>query len=236
MNKKFSIIFPTRERPDLLRNILKTIRETTANINDVEVLIAYDSDDQKTHEFIDSDVRDGLVCWFECKRSLNFSRDYYSMMAKQARGRWLLICNDDVEFRTKDWDILADKAMSDAVGDGPDIMYGWVEDGLGAARMTQFNNYTCFPLLGKAGVDALGCVFPDDIPTWGADIWVRYLYGQIGKMVEVPITVFHLSHHNGTREQDDINKRIQANQVKFSMHPTDEQINTLTRALRAGRV
>jgi len=237
MKKKFSIIFPTRERPGLLKNILHSILSTVSNEEDIEVLVAYDDDDQKTKEFINAFGNGhGIIRWVECKRSLNFSRDYYSHCAKMATGRWLLICNDDAEFRTMSWDVLADQVLSEAVGTGPDVIYGWVEDGLGKHRMSQFNDYTCFPILGKAGVDALGCVFPDDIPTWGADIWARYLYGQIRRVVKVPITVFHLSHHNGEREQDAINKRIQNNQVQFSMHPTDDQINTLNKALRGSHV
>ena len=229
--KKFSILFPTRERPDLLTNILNSIVLHTHDIEAIEILIAYDDDDDQTEAVI----RDGIyvephipIQWVRTKRSLNFSRDYYTMLSKRARGRWLIIVNDDAEFETPNWDLMAERALQDQAP----VIYGWVEDGLGASRMTDFNDYTCFPILGRAGVEALGYVFPERIPTWGADIFIRYLYGQVGRIVKVPIMIRHLSHHNGLRAQDHINKRIQDNQVPIDMNPTNEEINKLIQAAR----
>ena len=232
--KKFSIIFPTRERRFLLGNLLRSIRRNTMNPEDVEILVAYDNDDLQTRGFI-FENQHLPVTWVVCERTLNFSRDYYSMLAKQTQGRWLVICNDDVEFRTPRWDVLAWEALMAAVGEGSDIWYGWVEDDLGAARCSEFNDYSCFPILSKQGVDALGYVFPERIPCWGADIWARYLYGEIARVVKVPITLSHICHHNGTRGRDDINKRVQEISGMFSMKPTPQEINTLLQFIREDR-
>lgn len=231
--KKFSIIFPTRERPGLLDRLLKSIVATTKNINDIEVLVAYDTDDIVTKSYI-SQYREMPVTWVECKRSKNLSRDYYSHLSKIADGRWIVIINDDVEFKTKNWDVIADRILSKAVGLGPDIIYGSVEDDLGKNRKTEFNDYTCFPILGKEGVDALGFVFPERIPMWGADIWCRYIYGMVKRTVSIPIRISHICHHNGTREQDHVNLRVQVESklAQADVHPTAAEVNKLRGAIR----
>lgn len=231
--KKFSIIFPTRERPELLEELLRSICLKTFNLEDIEVLIAYDRDDVTTKHYIET-CGWKYPQWVECERSLNFSRDYYSMLAKKAKGRWLVIINDDTKFKTLHWDVIADDALANAVSIGPDIIYGWVEDELGRNRLTEFNNYTCFPILGWEGIKALGYVFPERLAMWGADIWCRHLYGEIKRIVHVPITIAHICHHNGTRKQDHVNKRVQANSMGATpeaMTPTYEEVNTLIKAL-----
>lgn len=233
--KKFSIIFPTRERPKLLDQLLSSICTTTACLDDVEVLIAYDKDDEATKQYI---RRCGwkFPVWIECERSLNFSRDYYSKLAKMSRGQWLMIINDDTKFKTPDWDMKAGAVLSAYVGIGPNVVYGWVEDELGRNRLTEFNNYTCFPILGWEGVQALGFVFPERIPMWGADIWCRDLYGEVDRVVKVPITIAHICHHNKTREQDHVNKRVQANSHQATpavMQPTYDEINKILQALES---
>lgn len=231
----FSIVFPTRERTELLENLLKSIAKNTTDLKNIEIRIAYDIDDQATADFILAKKFPELpITWVCGTRSLNFSRDYYTSLALSTSGKWVVVINDDTEFRTPGWDTIAAKALQDAIGDGPNVMYGWVEDNLGKARAMQFNNYTCFPILGRAGIDALGYVFPERIPLWGADIWCRYLYGHVKRVAEVPITIAHICHHNGTRPQDHINKRIQANTPPVPMTPTAEEINKLLRILNPG--
>lgn len=237
VREKLSVIFPTRERPKLLGNILRSIAFTTHNPDNVEVLIAYDDDDSVTKMALPemkAIPRLNLVP-VECKRSMNFSRDYYSKLAKIGKGDWFVVVNDDADFRTMNWDCLTRDALNAAIKDGPNIIYGWVEDNLGKNRLTQFNNYTCFPILGRAGVEKLGYIFPETIPTWGADIWAYYLYNRINRIAKVPITISHISHHNGTREQDAINKRIEQScrGQAIQMYPTREELHALDEALGA---
>jgi hypothetical protein len=226
MQKKFTILFPTRERTGLLKSLLDSIEQTTHDLNSIEVLVAYDNDDEVTDGFIFGHSRNWIQ-WIKCSRSLNFSRDYYSRLAHFSCGRWIIICNDDAEFRTLNWDLLAEEALKDQ----PGIVMGWIEDGLADARHWDLGNYCCFPLIGREGYEALGYIFPETIPTWGADIWLRKLYDSTGApVVTLPITIFHVNHWNHSRPQDHINKRIQDNQVCYDLNPTYAQINILNEA------
>jgi len=226
-NMKFSIIFPTRDRLALVSELLRSIRKNTAYIEDVEVLIAVDSDDIKSYDGIRH-----LCCPFvkvyQVPRSLNFSRDYYSYLAKLSSGNWIITANDDCVFETPNWDVLA----YDVLKDKPGVIYGWIQDGIDGYRAQGHGNYCCFPLQGRAGYEALGYIFPSRVPTWGADIWAKNLYDQVDSVVELPITLRHYCHHNKTREQDEISKRIAMNQVPFDMRPNYDEVNRLLAVLR----
>jgi glycosyltransferase involved in cell wall biosynthesis len=224
--KKFTIVFPTKNRPALLKNILDSVQSKTSNLDSIEVFVAFDHDDPVTKEFFQEN-KYSFIRTFQVQKSLNFSRDYYSMMARQGTGRWVLVVNDDAEFVTERWDVIADETLKMACEGKPDIIYGWIEDDLGKYRLSQFCNYCCFPVMGRQGVDALGYVFPDRIPTWGADLWARHLYDAINRVVVVPITIRHICHHNQTREQDEISKLVEKNYQHGPVAPNRVEIKTL---------
>lgn len=224
---KFSIILPTRERPELLKRLLDSICVTSQDCSELEVLLAVDSDDSITWEFLNSNNYH-FVKPFEVQRSLNFSQDYYSFLGKQAKGRWVIVCNDDAVFETPQWDVLAYEVLKDK----PSIVYGWSEDGIGEFRAKGHGVYCCFPLFGRGGIEALGCVFPSRIPTWGADIWARMIYDHVQSIVTLPITIRHYCFHNNTRPADKINSRIQNSQVLYDIRPKYEEVNVLLGVLK----
>lgn len=224
---RFSIVFPSRQRTGLLHNLLESIKNNSKNIDKVEVLIAVDKDDQVTFNYL-IHAKYSFVKVFQVERSLNFSRDYYTYLAHQSKGRWIITANDDCIFETPEWDEIAYNTLKDY----PGVIYGWIQDGIDGFRAKGHGNYCCFPLQGRAGFEALGYIFPPRVPTWGADIWAKNLYDQIDSVVEIPITLRHWCHHNQTRDQDEISKRIANNQVPFDMKPSYEEINKLLGALR----
>jgi Glycosyl transferase family 2 len=228
----FSIIFPSRKRIPLLAPLLRSISTTATDPKRVEVLVAYDDDDDITHEFFTTlEAHENIYCDvrpFRVPRSKNFSRDYYSMLGKHATGRWIIVCNDDAIFETQGWDALAYEKLKDE----PNIVYGWIEDCLAQYRLEQYSHYCCFPLLGKEGVDILGYVFPETIPTWGADIWIRKLYDSLGRIVDLPMTIKHISHHNGLRPQDDLNKEFAQTYSIPVLQPSYQEVNLLLSGMR----
>ena len=224
---KFSFVFPTRERPHLLKNLLDSFVKNTDNMEEIEVLIAVDNDDRDSFNFLCS-AGYPFVKVYQVSRSLNFSRDYYSFLATKSTGRWIITINDDCVMETPSWDTKAYEVLKDK----PGVVYGWIQDGIDGYRARGHGNYCCFPLFGREGYEALGYIFPTRVPTWGADIWAKNLYDQINSVVEIPITLRHYCHHNKTREQDHISKRIANSQVPFDMRPTYDEVNKLLAAKR----
>ena len=234
MSKKFSIIFPTRERIELLTDLLNSIDQTTFDKDNIEVLIAVDTDDFETQNRLLKIINAGYY-WIQMHvvhRSLNFSRDYYTHLYTKSTGKWIIVCNDDCQFLTPNWDVIAEETLNQFIGKDPNVVLGWIEDHLGEHRYTHIANYCCFPLLGRDGVDAFHSIFPDRIPTWGADCWAQKLYSNVDKIVKIPMEIKHISHHNKLRPIDAIAERIANNQVVYNLEPTYEEINTLIRACR----
>lgn len=224
---KFTFVFPSRERVMLLDQMISSVHKNAANIANTEILIAVDDDDEKTIQYFRC-KQWPFVRVFYTKRSLNFSRDYYDMLAHHSKGKWIITANDDCVMETPKWDLIAYNTLKDKSG----VIYGWIEDNLGGWRAKGHGNYCCFPLQGRAGFEALGYIFPSRVPTWGADIWAKNLYNQIGSVTEIPITLKHYCHHNKTRNQDDISRRIESNQVPFDIRPTYQEINTILAAFK----
>jgi glycosyltransferase involved in cell wall biosynthesis len=222
--KKFSIVFPTRERAKLLTELLDSLAIKTKELSEIEVLIAIDLDDKTDYSFLENY---SFVQSFRVPRSLNFSEDYYNYLAAKSVGEWIITANDDARFETQHWDVHAFNSLESL----PRVIYGWIEDNLGMYRARGQGDYCCFPLFGRKGYEALGYIFPSRIPTWGCDIWASNLYKQINSRIILPIRIYHYCYHNQTRNQDHLNKRIGQNQVQYSTRPIRQEIEALMKAM-----
>jgi glycosyltransferase involved in cell wall biosynthesis len=200
----FSIIFPTRERPKLLSALLRTIETTTSEKDKIEVLVVYDDDDRetdKTVEIFEEFYRDIKLRFYRVERSRNFSRDYYSFLAKKSKGRYVWAINDDAEFWTQGWDKIVLLKAEEYLRDKPDrVVYIKVSD------ETHGEGATCFPILSKESVEALGHFFNPLYPTWSADLklYTVFVHKDVDRVLDLSQDVFlgHNSPHNERRERD----------------------------------
>lgn len=211
---KYSLMTPTRERIKLLNNFLSSVEETVSDFNNVEVLLAYDNDDEqmKVHaERIKNDYKIDIRL-FSVDRSGNFNRDYYNFLASKSTGDYLMICNDDCMFVTKNWDEIASKQIEAKMWRDR-IAYIQFNDG----EMEEYRkiwqrdkDYGCFPLVTKEVYRALGEVLCDKYVNWGADIFLWEVFRNANRIIKVPdVDVIHCSHHTNRRERDDLNRRVE---------------------------
>lgn len=202
----FSILFPTRERLPLLESLLASIATNTSGA--VEVLAAVDDDDRITLPALARLRKQYLFARFVVgQRQTNFSEGYYNRMAREASGDYLIACNDDCEFMTPGWDKIARDLLEEYLSDKPDrICYGWVEDDL----PNRPAGYSCFPLLTKEAVKALGWYFPPTITTWRADFYLWEIFKMAQRICDLSaIRIAHKCFHNGTRERDNVSHRVE---------------------------
>jgi len=100
--KTFSIICPSRKRPESLKRLLDSIRNTANNLNTVEVLVYLDDDDDVTNPSDFSSYNfvkfyRGARVWMSLAQNFLYSK---------STGSILMACADDFVFRTENWDSL----------------------------------------------------------------------------------------------------------------------------------
>ena len=97
----FSILCPSRGRPENLKRLIESIRKTASNIQAIEILVYLDDDDSTVDE---SDFEDYSNVKFFRGRRVWMSNAQNFLYCK-SRGEILMACADDFVFRTEGWDL-----------------------------------------------------------------------------------------------------------------------------------
>lgn len=99
--KTFSILCPSRKRPESLRRLLDSIKNTASNLETIEVLIYLDHDDEMTHpshfgnyEF--AEFFRGARVWMSLAQNFLYAN---------STGMIIMACADDFVFKTNGWDL-----------------------------------------------------------------------------------------------------------------------------------
>jgi hypothetical protein len=198
----FSLILPSRERINLLENLLESLLKNTSDIDNIEVWIAFDWDDSQSVKNIKKlSNKFTFTQFLVTDRQNNLSDGYYNRLAKISNGKFVQVLNDDCQIVTNSWDEKAIKVLSEYqkfISDG--ILYGKAQDeGIG---------YSCFPLLSRQAIEAMGWFFHPEMTAWGADIHLHEVYSKVNRVIDLPYKVDHISHHTGKRDRDNVNYRL----------------------------
>jgi hypothetical protein len=211
----FSIILASRERVHLLDSLLHSIVNTVGDKSNCEVICVIDTDDRVTKRFLDRfKTSCSFVRFVVRDRAPNLNDDYLNWAWRNfSTGRNIIIVNDDVVFKTANWDSIILAHLDKYLADKPDgIAYGWIEDGLksraGGLR------YCCFPLITRKAAETVGFVMPPEFPGWGADIGLFRIYSAVNRICELPgVAVDHVSYHNGSRNRDHISHAVEKKSI-----------------------
>src|SRR3954468_16520159 len=155
----FSLIFATRGRDDLLEGLFESLSQTTAVPASIEVIPVIDDDDVETHQSIErlSALLPGFNISFRSRpRSNMLNEDYINWAARSSIGRFIFILNDDVLFKTEQWDRKSFTKLNSYLLDKPDgVVYGLTDDGMDQLRVQQKLQYTGFPIISRESLQAL---------------------------------------------------------------------------------
>ena len=202
----FSLILPSRERPSLLLDLLRSIEATAAEPDKLEAFIALDKDDESADEL---DLSAFPFCRAYVLPRQPGTTSYFNFLAAQANGDYIWALNDDCVLTTKGWDAKAlDFMKRPHVGFGTAYLpgswpfYGRTHDNLG-------QEFSMFPMLSRAAYEAQGFFFPPEFPGWAADNTLYGIWQELGRVVDLPmVTVEHRSHHHGNRERDAVSEHV----------------------------
>lgn len=155
-----SILCPTRERIDLTKRMIDSAINTASG--DIEILLFIDDDDPKKEEY---KLLKNCDKYFGNVKSVGVA---WNILAKKCKGDILITGNDDLVFRTQNWDTF----IKEGVKVFPDNIYiAWANDGSKPKKCT-------FPIISRDCYNVLGYFMPEVFhflyhDTWMGDIGVR---------------------------------------------------------------
>jgi hypothetical protein len=116
--KNFSLLLPTRDRPVLVKRMINSMVETTSDIKNLELIVFVNDDDTESQ-----DISHPLVSITKITGEKDTMGGMNRRCYKASRGNYIMLVNDDMLFRTKNWDKEALAKFSD-FSDGIGMVYG----------------------------------------------------------------------------------------------------------------
>lgn len=205
-----SLLCPTRNRSQKLEKLITSINDTISNsLTEVELLFMIDTDDLiSIAKIIELQPKAKFeIKKFITSKSEYLNRDYYNVLAKNARGFLLFAIGDDVEFKSKDWDKILLEKISEYFHKNSriwdNILYISVNEENSTAK------HPCFPIITKEAFNVLGMYFHPELLSWGADRTIWEVYSGINRTLHIPeITINHASYHDGKQPIDEVGKSM----------------------------
>lgn len=220
----FSVMVPSRGRPNGLLQMISSAKLKAKH--KIEFLVYLDSDDVRNYDlealrrmatvFI-TDKFDMGRCWNE--------------MASNAKGRYLLMSNDDVVFLTDGWDQRFLKAATAKYPD--DVFVGWFNDGSGR----DCSNICCFPIIPRKLYQIRGSLVPEYFFILCFDSWLLDLGVKMGRTLYLKDVVMdhrHFAFHKA--ERDETYKRNRTDRPKLKANFIKFRESEQERALEARRI
>jgi hypothetical protein len=183
---KISILCPTRGRPEMVKSMWNSLRETSSVMP--EIVYYVDEDDGTFPES------------FHCFTNVNVLRgprilmtEMWNRCAEAATGEIMLLSGDDVLFKTKGWDDMVRRAFA-AFPDRLVMVHG--DDGIWGNK---FGTH-CF--LHRAWVDAVGYFSPPYFSSDYGDTWINDVFNAVNRRIYLPFVTEHLHPVAGKRKLD----------------------------------
>ena len=176
-----SILIPTKNRTENISRVLKSLQATTSDSllssGGLEVVFYVDNDDQKTIEHLwdaKSNTHENItILWCTTEEKVLFS-DMWNHAFEKSTGTYVMLCGDDVEFLTKDWDVRVLETFK-AIPDN--IAYVATRDGY------QNGSIGVHGFVHRKWVELVGFFTPPYFGYWYADTWIDEVSKSINRFV-----------------------------------------------------
>jgi hypothetical protein len=205
--KDFSIIIPSRGRPDWTARLLNNIRTTAKDLSRIEAVIIVDEDDAALPYYRDFQFVDLFISLVIQPRTPRLAEDYINKQARESEAKYIWPLNDDCLIATKHWDeIIREKAKESKSG----IFYGRARGSNHMINYTGQDPSSGFPLLSKKAVDTLGFFFFPHIESYGSEGALYWIFANMpGAVLELGVEV---DHHGGRNIKDETQRDLRKNE------------------------
>lgn len=194
----FSIILNSRGRAKLLKNLFNSIKEWSANLDRIEVLVNLDDDDAESISV--SQEKEQIlpnIRYFIGPRPENLHVSI-NRLAEKSNGQYIFVTNDDVGIQTAHWDtIILDRVKEyrarNSIRD--EILLISVSDN--SIDKPQGKNYPSFPIISKKAVEVASVFMYEAFRGLGGDSSIIRLYEAINRVLYIPeVKLNHFYHSN----------------------------------------
>lgn len=194
----FTILFNSRGRVPMLKQMLSRIQNTTYDLDNIEVLINIDDDDTESVNIVEEFEEEfEFVKFLINPRELNIHK-HVNIMADMAQGKYIWALGDDCHIMTMHWDKIAKDKLDSYLLDKPDgIVLGAVDSTSVDKEVGKSTGWYCdAPILTSKGRDALGYLIHPHFISLGADVVTFKIYKGVDRIVDLREIVFdHITHN-----------------------------------------
>jgi hypothetical protein len=187
---EFSFLLPTRGRPELVNRFFQSILDTTHRIEDIEIVLCLDDDDLASPNITHHQLSIKKVILPKGATMGSLNRACFNASS----GRYVMLINDDVIIRTKNWDQIIARIF---LVFQDDIALIHVNDLLFRERLCTF------PILSRRACLEIG-ICPDDYKKYRIDDHIYDTYNILAhlghkRIIYLPDVVFE--HDMDVRKQ-----------------------------------
>ena len=174
--KRFSILTPSRNRPVRLKTFIDSVFELCEFKHRVEIMVYIDSDDPSIDEYRQLEADIPYAVKFIYGEPMSVSKSW-NILAEQCSGDVLIMGNDDLIYRTANWDSLLEKEL---INYPDDIYCAWMEDELNRKK------HCAFPIVSRLWYETLGYFTPGVFHFGYNDTWIYDIAKQIDRCHFIP--------------------------------------------------
>ena len=142
-----SLLLPTRGRPRLVQRLFDSLVLTTSDLENLEVVLYVDEDDRESRDLSHSSLFLLKIVGLSGQTMGHMNRACY----EASRGRYVMLINDDMIFRTPHWDTRVMTAFS-SLPDEIALVYG--------NDLDQGDAVPTFPIVSRTVCEVLGEICP----------------------------------------------------------------------------
>ena len=182
--KKFSILTPSRNRPVMLKAFIDSVFDLCEFNHRVEMMVYVDSDDPAIDEYRELEAGISDTVEFVYGEPMSISKSW-NILAKQCSGDVLIMGNDDLIYRTENWDTLLEKEL---IAYPDDIYCAWMQD------KSKGKNHCAFPIVSRLWYETLDYFTPGIFHFGYNDTWIFCIAKLIGRCHFIPHIIGEHKH------------------------------------------
>ena len=219
--KTYSILTPSRNRPDRLQDFIQSVFLWAANPHNVEMLVYVDNDDPQLEAY--KNIQHEHVT-IHIGEPISISKSW-NILAAMAKNSVFIMGNDDLLYRTSAWDIALDRELSVYQDD---IYCAWMEDKING------ESHCAFPIVSRLWYETLGYFAPGVFHFGYNDTWVFDIAQRVDRCHFMPHIIAEHMHFSASKSSFDDTYARNRTQERGNLYHKDKDIYEATREQRHG--